>query len=67
MASCEHLKGLIGWKSHTMLDCYAKFATEHLAVAATWIEKNRQVTVISLSRFSHGELENKKPRIAAGL
>ena len=65
--SCDELKDLGGWKSRIMVDRYAKFATEHLAVAATRIEKNRKGTVIPLSRFSHVEPEIKKPRIAAGL
>jgi hypothetical protein len=28
-----------GWKSREMVDRYAKYATEHLAVAATRIER----------------------------
>ncbi len=36
--SCDELKDLGGWKSRTMVDRYAKFATEHLAAAAARIE-----------------------------
>ena len=35
--SCDELKDLGGWKSRVMVDRYAKFATEHLAVAAARI------------------------------
>jgi integrase len=36
--STDELKELGGWKSRVMVDRYAKFATEHLAVAAARIE-----------------------------
>jgi len=36
--SCDELKDLGGWKSRVMVDRYAKFATEHLAIAAARIE-----------------------------
>ena len=36
--SCDELKDLGGWKSRVMVDRYAKFATEHLQVAASRIE-----------------------------
>lgn len=36
--SCDELKDLGGWKSRSMVDRYAKFATEHLAAAAARIE-----------------------------
>jgi integrase len=39
--SCDELKDLGGWKSRVMVDRYAKFATEHLAVAAARIESVR--------------------------
>ena len=39
--SCDELKDLGGWKSRVMVDRYAKFATEHLAVAAARIEGKR--------------------------
>ena len=35
------MKELEGWKSRLMVDRYAKFATEHLAVAAARIEGKR--------------------------
>jgi integrase len=40
--SCDELKDLGGWKSRVMVDRYAKFATEHLAVAAARIEGKRR-------------------------
>ena len=46
--SCDELKELGGWKSRTMVDRYAKYATEHLAVAAARIENGRGGNVISL-------------------
>ena len=53
--SCDELKDLGGWKSRVMVDRYAKFATEHLSVAASRIERDRRKTklsnVIRLSRF----------------
>ncbi len=57
--SCDELKELGGWKSRSMVDRYAKFATEHLAHAASRIENDHQSNVIPMSRFSHVE-ENKK-------
>ena len=60
--TCDELKDLGGWKSRIMVDRYAKFATEHLAVAATRIETGRQGNVIPLSRFSHGQ-EIKKASV----
>lgn len=36
--SCDELKDLGGWKSREMVDRYAKYATEHLAAAASRIE-----------------------------
>ena len=36
--SCDELKDLGGWKSRVMVDRYAKYATEHLTVAAARIE-----------------------------
>jgi integrase len=44
--SCDELKDLGGWKSRVMVDRYAKFATEHLAVAAARIEGKRGENVI---------------------
>lgn len=36
-----------------MVDCYEKFATEHLAKAAHRLDHFGQVNVIELSRFGH--------------
>ena len=58
--SCDELKDLGGWKSRTMVDRYAKFATENLAHAASRIETGRGgENVIPLTRFCHG-LEAKR-------
>jgi integrase len=51
--SCDELKDLGGWKSRVMVDRYAKFATEHLTVAAARIERGRDRNVINLARFCH--------------
>lgn len=48
-----HAVLLGGWKTLSMVDCYAKFATEHLAVAASRIESVTKENVIELSRFCH--------------
>ena len=56
--SCDELKELGGWKTRSMVDRYAKFATDHLAFAAGRIESWRGGNVLQLSRFSH--VENKK-------
>ena len=53
--SCDELKELGGWKSRSMVDRYAKFATEHLAAAATRIASRRTGNVVQLSRFCHAE------------
>jgi hypothetical protein len=39
--SCDELKDLGGWKTRSMVDRYAKFATENLVAAAARIESNR--------------------------
>jgi integrase len=39
--SCDELKELGGWKSRVMVDRYAKYATEHLSLAAARIERVR--------------------------
>jgi len=63
--SCDELKDLGGWKSREMVDRYAKYGTEHLAVAATRIERFRaenvgkNVTFLSRSQ--------KNPDLAAGV
>ena len=67
--SCDELKDLGGWKSRSMVDRYAKFATDNLAFAVSRIEagrSNKSGDVIELSRFSHVHKE-KKPRITARL
>ena len=53
--SCDELKDLGGWKSRSMVDRYAKFATENLAKAAARIEENRGGNVVEFSRFSHAQ------------
>jgi integrase len=50
--SCDELKDLGGWKSRVMVDRYAKFATEHLAVAAARIEGKRAGNVANFPTFS---------------
>ncbi len=50
--SCDELKDLGGWKSRQMVDRYAKFATENLAVAASRIEQGVGGTVVQLVTFS---------------
>jgi integrase len=52
--SCDELKDLGGWKSRTMVDRYAKFATENLLSAASRIERGKGADVIPMSRFRHG-------------
>jgi len=53
--SCDELKDLGGWKSRSMVDRYAKFATENLTVAASRIEAKKNSNVITLSRFCHDQ------------
>lgn len=57
--SCDELKDLGGWKSRSMVDRYAKFATEHLSAAAARIEYRPRNNggsgggnVVSLATFS---------------
>ena len=57
--SCDELKDLGGWKSRSMVDRYAKFATENLQVAAARIDSMRYKNVISLARFSHGRRKRR--------
>lgn len=60
--SCDELKELGGWKSRTMVDRYAKYATEHLAAAASRIELPREESnVVRMSRFCHAQ----KPKRAS--
>ncbi len=49
--SCDELKDLGGWKSRVMVDRYAKYATEHLAVAATRIQRSRNENVPNIVTF----------------
>ena len=51
VASYDELKDRVGWKSRVMVDRYAKFATEHLTVAAERIQRGRDRNVIDSSRF----------------
>jgi integrase len=53
--SCDELKDLGGWKSRTMVDRYAKFATDNLRVAASRIESGIGENVVQFSRFSHAQ------------
>lgn len=50
--SCDELKELGGWKSREMVDRYAKYATSHLAEAATRIERQRAENVGNIVTFS---------------
>lgn len=58
--SCDELKELGGWKSREMVDRYAKYATEHLAVAAGRIENGRGGNVVNFTTFS----PHRKTRMA---
>lgn len=57
--SCDELKELGGWKSRQIVDRYAKYATEHLTVAAARIvrissdNKSDEEAVTFLSRQKH--------------
>lgn len=57
--SCDELKDLGGWKSRVMVDRYAKYATEHLTVAAARIENGRGGNVIHLPTFSTRRKEQR--------
>ncbi|HEY9268735.1 MAG TPA: hypothetical protein VIO39_04690 [Methylotenera sp.] len=49
--SCDELKELGGWITRSMVDRYAKFATEHLVNAASCIDVSAsEDNVINLSR-----------------
>lgn len=50
--STDELKDLGGWKTRSMVDRYAKFATEHLTVAAARIESRREGNVVSFPHIS---------------
>lgn len=53
--SCDELKDLGGWKTRSMVDRYAKFATENLALAASRIVQGGGGNVVQLSRFCHDQ------------
>lgn len=57
--SCDELKELGGWKTRSMVDRYAKFATEHLAHAASRLDVGSRHNVIELSQFSHSHQEKR--------
>jgi len=57
--SCDELKDLGGWKSRVMVDRYAKYATEHLTVAASRIENGKGGNVVNLTTFSLRRKEQK--------
>ncbi len=57
--SCDELKELGGWKTRSMVDRYAKFATEHLAKAANRLDHFGENNVIEMSRFCHGHQEKR--------
>lgn len=50
--STDELKDLGGWKTRSMVDRYAKFATEHLTVAAARIESRTGGNVVSFPHIS---------------
>jgi len=56
--SCDELKELGGWKTRSMVDRYAKFATSHLASAASRIETVPK-NVVELSRFGHVQQQKR--------
>ena len=57
--SCDELKELGGWKSREMVDRYAKYATEHLSVAARRIEGVRAENVGNIVTFSSRSTKEK--------
>ena len=57
--SCDELKDLGGWKSRVMVDRYAKYATEHLAVAAARIGGKRSAEIIPLVTFTSRQKEKR--------
>jgi len=58
--SCDELKDLGGWKSRVMVDRYAKFATENLAIAASRIEADQGENGGNVLRFPYGEERKEK-------
>jgi integrase len=63
--SCDELKELGGWKSRVMVDRYAKFASEHLASAASRIETGHGGNVISLAHSRHTTERAAKLRLVS--
>jgi integrase len=63
--TCDELKESGGWKSRQMVDCYAKYATEHLTVAAARIERVRSEghDVVNSVTFCHAS-KRKRPRLS---
>ena len=49
--SCDELKELGGWKAREMVDRYAKYGTEHLAVTTTRIQRGRVESVGNIVTF----------------
>ena len=58
--SCDELKDLGGWRSRVMVDRYAKFATENLAIAASRIEAGQGENGGNVLRFPYGEERKEK-------
>jgi len=50
--SCDELKDLGGWKTRTMVDRYAKFATDNLTAAAARIEGRTGKNVVQFPHIS---------------
>jgi integrase len=48
--SCDELKELVGRKTRSMVDRYAKFATEHLSISANRLDYFGIDNVIEMSR-----------------
>jgi integrase len=49
--SCDELKDLGGWKTRSMVDRYAKFATDNLSAAAARIEVSPRKAVSKIDTF----------------
>ncbi|UBM10230.1 site-specific integrase [Cupriavidus metallidurans] len=64
--SCDELKELGGWKSRTMVDRYAKYATEHLAVAAARIAGDRDNNMVPLITFLSRQKDEGPVTFATG-
>jgi integrase len=62
--STDELKELGGWKSRVMVDRYAKFATEHLAAAASRIETAWGGNVGKVLRFPYGGETSEGQKVA---